>query len=399
MNNAPPPTRPDWWPADEAWPPKSWQRPRKRFMWRAAAAVGLLVVLVTGACTMAFWISAFSLGLIDTSAITERIERRVEQIEQNRQLPAPRAPIRIDNQNRGRFFFLGPLTWLLFMAGFILLVRRAFRSIIAPLGDVMTAAQRVETGDYSARVNIRGNRDVRALARSFNAMATRLQDNETQRRNLMADVTHELRTPLTVIQGNLEGMVDGVYPHDESHLQTVLEETHVMARLIEDLRMLSLADSGTLKLQKERANLRDVANDALASLAAASQDAGVALVITAAEQPDPDLEFDPLRIREVLTNLLSNALRHTPRGGTITIAFQSDAKDMRVTVTDNGSGISAEDLPHIFNRFYKTQASRGTGLGLAIARSLVQAHGGEISAASTQGSGTTIAFTLPLLQA
>jgi signal transduction histidine kinase len=240
---------------------------------------------------------------------------------------------------------------------------------------------------------------VRALVRAFNAMVERLQLNETQRRNLLADVTHELRTPLTIIQGNLEGLLDGVYPRDDAHLAPILEDTHILARLIDDLRTLSLAESGALHLHREPTDLSVLAGETAASFRTQAEAAGVEFNVNIAEDI-PLLEIDPMRIREVLANLIANALHYTPASGTVQVTGQLEADDQRVTisVSDTGSGIPPEALPHIFDRFYKSGNSRGTGLGLAIARNLVNAHGGEISAQSdgVPGHGTTIRFTLPL---
>jgi signal transduction histidine kinase len=287
---------------------------------------------------------------------------------------------------------IGVLVILIVVASVFSAVRRT----VSPLGDVMDAAARVAEGDYAVRVEERGPRELRKLARSFNTMTTRLQVNDEQRRALLADVTHELRTPLTVIQGNLEGMVDGIYPPDAAHLASTLEETRVLARLIDDLRTLSLSESGALKLQRESVDLRDLIQETIAVFQSTADIAGVQLVVDV--QPDlPLLEVDPLRLRQVLSNLIANALRYTSRDGQIQVrAIVEQADRIAVIVGDTGRGISPEDLPHIFDRFYKSSDSRGTGLGLAIARNLVIAHGGEISAQSELGRGTTITFTLPL---
>jgi signal transduction histidine kinase len=230
-------------------------------------------------------------------------------------------------------------------------------------------------------------------------MTERLQRDEIQRRNLLADVTHELRTPLTVIQGNLEGLLDGVYPRDDAHLGPILEDTRVLARLIDDLRTLALAESGTLQLRREPTDLSVLVGETVASFRNQAEAAGVELQVNLAEEL-PLLEIDPVRIREVLANLIANALHYTPAGGGVQVTGQlnGDERRVRVSVGDTGTGIAPEDLPHIFDRFYKAGNSRGTGLGLAIAKNLIIAHGGDISAQSdgVPGHGTTIHFTLPL---
>ena len=288
--------------------------------------------------------------------------------------------------------FVGALVLVFMGMGIVL---RGFRRATAPISEVMDAADRVAAGDYSTRVAERGPREARAVARSFNEMTARLQSNDEQRRKLLADVTHELRTPLTVIQGNLEGLLDGVYPRDDGHLTMILEETRLMSRLIEDLRTLALAEAGMLRLEKEPADIAGLVDETLGSFKAQADEAGVTL--TAEAQPNlPRVEVDATRIRQVLENLIANALRYTPRGGEIRILTKSENSSVVCAISDTGAGIPAEELPSIFDRFYKGSDSRGSGLGLAIAKNLVAAHGGEISAASEPGKGTTIQFTLPL---
>lgn len=286
--------------------------------------------------------------------------------------------------------------FFLIFVGLIMLAR-TLRGVALPIGDLLDAAGRVAEGDYSARVSERGPREVRVLARAFNSMTARLQAHDELRRNMLADVTHELRTPLTVIQGNLEGLLDGVYPRDDAHLMPILEETRVLSRLIDDLRMLTLAESGALKLQKEPTDLVTLVSETVASFRVQADTADIELRADVASDL-PTLELDPARIRQVLENLIANALHFTPRGGRVSVQCSVDSNQSKVvtlSVSDTGSGIAPDDLPHIFDRFYKSRDSRGTGLGLAIAKNLVVAHGGEISAQSELGAGTTIRFTLP----
>jgi signal transduction histidine kinase len=284
------------------------------------------------------------------------------------------------------------------LAGLLLLARLLLR-ITTPVGELMEAVGRVEAGDYAVRAVERGPAEVRALIRAFNAMAERLQLTETRRRNLLADVTHELRTPLTIIQGNLEGLLDGVYPRDDAHLVAILEDTRVLARLIDDLRTMALAESGVLQLHREPTDFGVLAGETVASFRPHAQAAGVELTVVVAHEM-PLLDLDPVRIREVLANLIANALRYTPAGGRVSVTGQVNPAEQRllISVSDTGTGISPEALPHIFDRFYKSGDSRGTGLGLAIARNLVIVHGGEIWAQnhSEPTPGTTIGFSLPL---
>lgn len=289
----------------------------------------------------------------------------------------------------------GPILAGVIVLGVIMLVALSVRRLATPVRDLMEAAERVEEGDYGVRVAEQGPRDVRDLTRAFNAMTTRLQTSDVQRRRLLADVTHELRTPLAVLQGNLEAMLDGVYARDDAHLAPVLEETRVLARLIDDLRTLSLAESGVLHLQRELTDLGILITESLAAFETQAHAANVQLQRELADDL-PLLEIDPVRVREVLTNLIANALRYTPAAGAITVRAKLEAAGMQISVEDNGPGISTEALPHIFDRFYKSEDSRGSGLGLAIAKSLVTAHGGEIWAESTPDTGTHLRFTLPL---
>jgi len=277
-------------------------------------------------------------------------------------------------------------------------VGRALGRTAHPAADVVEAAAALAEGDYDVKVEERGPREMRRLVRSFNRMAERLREQDRERRDLLADVTHELRTPLTVIQGNLEGLLDGVYPPDEAHLRPVLEETRLLSALIEDLRTLTLAEAGALPLHREAVDLEPLVLDALAAHRSQAETAGVTLTADVASDLTP-LEADPVRLRQILAILVTNALQHTPHGGTVGIRGGlggGDPRAVEVSVSDTGTGISAEDLPRVFERFYKSKGSKGSGLGLPIARNLVLLHGGEITAASTPGAGTTVRFTLPI---
>jgi signal transduction histidine kinase len=272
------------------------------------------------------------------------------------------------------------------------------RRIAGPVADIVGAADRIARRDYRVRVAepSGGPRWVGDTARAFNSMAQELEAQDLARRNLMADIAHELRTPLAVVQARLEGLLDGVYPTDSEQLQGVLENTRVVARLVEDLRTLASAESGSLALAKEATDIIALANDVVSSLADTADVAGVTLGISTAHDDSIDLiSIDPVRIRQVLMNLVSNALRYTPRGGAVTVGIAQAPRGLEVRVTDTGAGIAAEDVSRIFDRFYKGADSSGSGLGLTIARSFVEAHGGTIRAESRPGAGTSITFTLP----
>jgi two-component system sensor histidine kinase BaeS len=271
---------------------------------------------------------------------------------------------------------------------------RGLRGSALPIADMMEAAGRVEAGDYSAKVREDGPRDLRRLARAFNAMSSRLASDADQRRQLLADVSHELRTPLSVIQGNVEGILDGLYPADRAHLEPILEETQLLERLVEDLRTLSLSESGALRLHREQTDVAALLAETVAGFGAKADAASISLRASPAAGL-PTLELDQARMRQVIGNLLANALRFTPAGGVVSVGAETTADGVEITISDTGIGIAPEVLPRIFDRFFRAGDSGGSGLGLPIARSLVEAHGGTIDAESRTGGGTTVRIRLP----
>jgi signal transduction histidine kinase len=282
---------------------------------------------------------------------------------------------------------------VLLVAAFAL-VGRTIRRTARPIGDVMEAADRVAGGDYAVRVRERGPGELRRLARSFNTMAERLESAEEARRNLLADVAHELRTPLSVIRGDVEGMVDGLYPSDPAHLQPVLEKARVMSRLLEDLQTLSTAEAGALPLHRQLVEPDELVADAAAAFGARAEASNLTLSTRVAPAL-PRVDVDPVRIGEVFANLLLNAIRHAPPGGSVEVAAEeADDGQVAFVVRDTGPGIDPRVLPRVFDRFVTAGGSGGAGLGLAIARTLVQAHGGRITADSSE-EGTTMRFVLP----
>jgi signal transduction histidine kinase len=287
-------------------------------------------------------------------------------------------------------FILFPILLIVLIA---VAVSGGIRRMTRPMNNLIEAAQRIESGDYSARVPEWGSRDIRSVARAFNSMSARLKTIDEQRRSFMADVTHELRTPLSVIRGQAEAIADGVYPADAAHLAPILDATQTLDRLVEDLRTLVLTDAGNLVLNKEPTDLGQLVEDTVGSFRSQAESAGVTLTTEVADTL-PSVEIDPARIRQVISNLLSNAIRHTPSGGSVTVAVSSASNQVTMTVTDTGEGISPELLPHVFERFVKGPNSTGSGLGLAIARDIVRAHSGGIEVRSSE-SGTTLTVTLP----
>lgn len=275
-----------------------------------------------------------------------------------------------------------------------------FRRFGMPMADIMTAADAVAAGDLSVRVNENVRGDVGILARRFNRMTAELERSEESRRRLTADVAHELRTPLQIIQGNLEGIVDGVYVPDSAHVNATLAETRRLARLVDDLQTLSLAESGRLPLHLQRVAPVDLLYDTVTRYAAVASEQGVILERTDSGDA-PEVLVDADRMAQVLSNLVTNALRYTPPGGRISLAAEPYDGNARLIISDTGEGIDADDLPYVFDRFWRGDRARarqgegGSGLGLAITRRLVLAHGGAISVASTPGAGTTFTIDLP----
>jgi two-component system OmpR family sensor kinase/two-component system sensor histidine kinase BaeS len=270
-----------------------------------------------------------------------------------------------------------------------------------PLEQLFDTINAVEAGDLSARVPDNKSDMYSDLFKRFNKMVGELERAEQQRRNLTADIAHELRTPLHIIQGNLEGIVDGVYEPTTEHINNTLDETRLLARLVSDLQTLSLAESGQLPLHPTRFLLADLIHDLTSSFStqAASQNIDLTSRIADLHQL---LTADYDRLNQVLSNLISNSLRHTPQGGRISIETESitgEERSVRIIVKDTGEGIAPEDLPFIFDRFWRGDRSRSershSGLGLAITKQLVHAHGGTIEAQSEPGKGTTFTIQLP----
>ncbi len=290
------------------------------------------------------------------------------------------------------------LTGLAVGAGSLIVGLVISRGISHPLMKLTDAARAVAAGDLSARVPVRYRGEMRELAIAFNQMTQDLARADELRRNLTADVAHELRTPLSVIRGKLEGVLDGIYPATAEHLEPILEETELLTSLVEDLRLLALAEAGHLTLEKRPLNVSDLLRDAQVNFGPQADDRDVTLALNLPPEL-PQAMADWRRISQVLGNLLTNALRHTPQGGRVTMSATAGVGVVEVTVTDTGAGIPAEDLPYVFERFWRGEKSRsreggGTGLGLAIARQLVEAHGGTMGVESAPDEGARFWFTL-----
>ncbi|PJF48810.1 MAG: sensor histidine kinase [Chloroflexi bacterium] len=278
------------------------------------------------------------------------------------------------------------------------------RSLSKPLTVVAQAAHAFAQRDWSQRVPLKATAhiaEVAEVAQAFNRMADSLQQAEAQRRNLMADVAHELRTPLTVIQGSLRALLDGVHPLQMKEIAAVYDETRLLARLVEDVRELALAEAHQLPMAIRPVDVGAALRATAERFAAAADAQQVALGVSISEGIPP-AQADPDRLAQVLHNLVSNAFRHTPPGGQITLSAEALADGVRVSVRDTGEGIAEEDLPRVFDRFYRSDRSRsrstgGAGLGLAIAKSLVENMGGRIGVESRLGQGSEFWFMLPAL--
>lgn len=271
------------------------------------------------------------------------------------------------------------------------------RRIVRPVELLTEAARKLEEGDLGQRVDVRGSDELALLGRAFNSMAESIERNEELRKQMTSDVAHELRTPLNNLAGYLEAIADGVVEPGEGTIASLQEEANLLVRLVADLEELSLADAGRQVLNLEPQPLAPIVEQAVAMVAPRARAAGI--MIVQETWPAPLVDVDQRRIAQVVRNLLENAVRHTPDGGTILVSLRGQETKVELTVSDDGPGIAPEHLENIFERFYRTDASRaratgGAGLGLAIVRQLVEAHGGRVWAANAAGGGAL--FTVEL---
>ena len=359
--------RPPWWPQNQPWPPRgreAWRPMGRRMRRRIGCAIFAFFVVVGGTGTALVWLVFAATGVIGSPPFA-----RVMSV-------------------------VALLVGLAAVAVAVLWLRR----LAAPAQRLVEAARRVEAGDYSARVPVRGPGEMRSVARAINAMSSRLEADQVRRQSVLADVAHELRTPLTIIRGQAEGIVDGVYPAEADQMLPILAATRTLEVVVDQLRTIALADSGELQLEREPVDVGELVNETLQQFRGAAGSAGVRLVARV-DSNAPVIEGDAARLSSVLANLVANALRHTPRGGTVDVRAARRGADALVTVSDDGEGIPGDLLPRVFDRFVKGPSSTGSGLGLAIVRDVVEAHGGSVSARSTVGEGTTVEVVLPLERA
>jgi two-component system OmpR family sensor kinase len=279
--------------------------------------------------------------------------------------------------------------------------------LINPIKALTSGARNITGGNLGYRVKVSSGDEIGELTQTFNTMASRLEASEQTRKQLLADIAHELKTPLTVIGGTVDGIMDGVFNPDREHLGTIKEQTTMLTRLIADLRDISLAETGQLKLEKSRCDISELVSQSVMQFEKSASEKGIHLQVDTSSSL-PELLIDPSRIKQVINNLLTNAIRHTPANGTISISIENrdknehfNKKHVLISVCDTGEGIPSEHLPHIFDRFYRAKSARsrndgGSGLGLAIAGQMVQAHGGNIRAESELGKGSTFFIALPV---
>jgi len=301
------------------------------------------------------------------------------------------------SQAIGRFLIWGAL---LAVAIALLFTFFLARRISAPVKALSLAARRLGQGDFSQRVQLKERGEMGELAQAFNSMADDLERAEQLRRNMVADAAHELRTPLSNIRGYLEAIHDGIRKPDADTIRSLDEEATLLSRLVDDLQELSLVEAGELKLVRRAEDVTELINHAVAVVQGQAVAKGISLTVNLPDQL-PLCDIDSQRIGQVLHNLLDNALAHTTEGGAITLTASQQGGWVDVSVGDTGEGIPAEDLPNIFERFYRVDKSRaratgGSGLGLTIARRLVEAHGGRIKAQSEPGKGSRFSFTIPI---
>jgi signal transduction histidine kinase len=277
------------------------------------------------------------------------------------------------------------------------------RRILSPIRALTSTAHRLGKGDFTQRVEIRDKGEVGQLAETFNSMASDLERTEKLRRDMVADIAHELRTPLSNVSGYLEAIRDEVVKPDVTTISSLSEEVDLLARLVNDLQELTLADAGELKMVRQADDISQLVKQSVAAAQTAAVNKG--LQVSSEVQADlPSVFVDHQRISQVLRNYLANAITHTPPGGKISVAARQQDKFIEISVSDTGEGIAAKDLPNIFERFYRVDKSRvrsrgGSGLGLTIAKRLVEAHGGSVQVQSQEGQGSRFSFTLPVQEA
>lgn len=298
---------------------------------------------------------------------------------------------------RAIVFPIGMISFIL--ALFLIIVSTLLiRRFVNPLADVIFAAREISGGKLSARIPMKGPQDLQSLSESFNEMAASLERSDRERRDMLADIAHELRTPLSVIRGRLEGIIDGIYPENGSQVSMALEQTYLMQRLVDDLRLLTLVETRKLQFDKRDVNVANVIHSVLDMFSAEAQEKNISLSFSD-QNGNLAAHVDPQRLEQVISNLVGNAIRYVPEDSRVWVTAQEKNNTVQITVNDNGNGIPDEDLPYIFDRFWRkdksrSRASGGTGLGLAIAKQLIEAQGGTIEARNLPEGGLQVLIAL-----
>lgn len=273
--------------------------------------------------------------------------------------------------------------------------------LLKPVKALTQAAGTLSAGDLSTRVEVEGTDELAVLGRTFNHMAANLESDEERKKALTADIAHELRTPLAVQRAQIEAMMDGVIPLDRDNLQTVANQAEFLTRMVEDLRLLAMADAGELKLELQKVQVEELVQKVIDQFKIQAQNDGTEVIFAAAENVrGVSMTTDPVRLTQIIHNLIANAFRYGKKGGRIEIDLNGNDKEMVLLVKDDGKGIPDEALPHIFERFYRHEKARdretgGSGLGLSISKKLAVLLGGDLAAANHPGGGGI--FTLTIL--
>ena len=309
------------------------------------------------------------------------------------------ATLQIIYSQLGSYFLIG--AFLAVIVAFLITLFLS-RRILSPIKELRSAAQRLGKGDFSQRVDISDRSEIGELASTFNSMADNLQRDEQLRQHMVSDIAHELRSPLTNVRGYLEAINDGVMQPDKVTISSIYSETILLSRLINDLQELSLAEAGELKLFLQHEDVAELVRLSITAVQAKASEKDIEL---SHDIPSdlPRVNIDFLRIKQVLLNLLENALAHTPSGGRINIATKSDHGLIEISVSDSGEGIPADEINNIFERFHRVDKSRsrstgGSGLGLTISKYIIEEHKGKIWARSESGKGSCFTFSLPVAQ-
>lgn len=286
------------------------------------------------------------------------------------------------------------------IAGSFLLITLLVRQLARPLNELTQASEKIAEGHLEQKVDVNSQDEIGELAQSFNTMSSKLKQSEDLRRQMTADIAHELRTPMSVIQGDLEAVIDGVYPANQETFQSLLEESHRLSRLIDDLRELSLLEAGELTLQRKNTDIKVLVEQLVQAYQIKAEGNGIMLQFNNTDAVS-EVEADADRIAQVLRNLISNAIRYTPSGGTVVINLHRNNGELQCTVTDTGPGMSEAEANRVFERFWRADQSRarhsgGSGLGLSISKRLVEAHGGKMWVQTALNQGSTFGFSLPV---